>query len=120
MVVALTLHDLGLDDQISIDHMRHHEINRVDAERSAQAQVLTGDVGFGAVGCDAQARDAAVDRHLQVIDRADAGQRQRRHLGSFEARTAQILFVAVGGEAIIDRCAAEAVSVRHLDQRDPA
>ena len=42
--------------------------------------VLLGDVGLGAVRGDADGGDAAVLRHVQVVDRADAGQQQRRDL----------------------------------------
>ena len=55
----------------------------------------------------------------QVVDGADARQEQRRDLGALQPRDhgAQVLLVGVRGKAVVDRGAAEAVAVRHLDER---
>jgi hypothetical protein len=50
------------------------------------ADVLLGDIGLGAVGGHADRVHAQSVRHLQVVDRADAGQQQRRDLGLLHQR----------------------------------
>ncbi|MNE55858.1 hypothetical protein D3C80_1507230 [compost metagenome] len=100
--------------------MAHHqEADGVDAHLGGHADVLLGDVGLGAVGGDADGRHAAVHRHLQVVDRADARQQQGGHLGLLELRDhrAEVFLVAVRREAVVDRTTAQAVAVGDLDQR---
>ena len=48
----------------------------VHAELAGGGDVLSGDVGLGAVGRDADRPDAEVVGVLEVVDRADAGQQQ--------------------------------------------
>ena len=120
-VRAVAFHQPGLREQLSrFDHVRHHEeADGVESELARERDVLLGDVRLGAMRGDADGGDAAVLREVQVLDRADTGQQQRRDLGSGELRdhTAQVLLVAVRRESVVDRGAAQAVAVSDLDQR---
>lgn len=71
------------------------------------------------MGGDADGLHADVVRHAQVVDGADAGQQQRGHARvlQFAQHRAQVLLVAVGGKAVVDRGAAQAIAVGHFDQR---
>ena len=84
-----------------------------------RCDVLLGDVRLGAVGCDAHGRHAALVGQLQVLDGADPRQQQGGHPGALELRDhrAQVFLVAVRRKAVVDRGAAQAVAVRHLDER---
>ncbi|MCY1442278.1 hypothetical protein D9M71_586420 [compost metagenome] len=100
--------------------MRHHqEADGIQAHLAGHADVLLGDVGLGAVGRHANGGYAAAVGHLQVLDRADAGQQQRRYLGLLELRNhrLKIFAVAVRREAIVDGRAAQAVAMGDFDQR---
>ena len=120
-VGAIAFHQPGLLHQaFGAVHVRHHQkTDGVHAQLARVADVLLGDVGFGAVGGDANRRHPQLMRHLQVLDGADARQQQRRDLGLLHERDhrAEVFLVAVGREAVVHRAATEAVAVGDLDQR---
>ncbi|MNE57994.1 hypothetical protein D3C80_1529980 [compost metagenome] len=83
--------------------------------------VLLADIGLGTVGGHPQGAHAQAMGHFQVFHRADARQQQRRHLGLLHQRDhrRQVGLVTVRREAIVDRAAAQAIAMGHLDQRHP-
>jgi hypothetical protein len=63
---------------LGVDHVGHHqEAHGLHAHLAAHADVLSRDVGLRAVGRHAEAADTAVCGHPEVVDGADAGERQR-------------------------------------------
>ena len=121
-VGAVALHQLGLHDQLARARScaPSSGSRRCRCPACATADVLRGDVGLGAVRGDAHRADAAVDRHAQIVDGADAGQQQRRDLARCFSRgiTARRYSSSrVAREAVVDRRAAQAVAVGDLDQR---
>jgi len=57
---------------------QHEEVGHVHSELAGLADVLDRDVRLGAVSRDADRRDAEVVSSLEILDRADARQQQRR------------------------------------------
>ena len=84
--VRLVLHDLAkaeqrlADQRFHVGHVRHHqEADRIHAQLAAEANVLFGHVGFGAVRGDVDAARAAVRRHAQFVERTDPRHVQHRY-----------------------------------------
>ncbi|MNY55986.1 hypothetical protein D3C86_1920150 [compost metagenome] len=64
--------------------MTHHqETHGVHAQRARVFDVLSGHVGFGAVGGHAHGASAGVVSGLEVMNRSDTGQQQYGDLGIF-------------------------------------
>lgn len=101
--------------------MAHHEeADGIHVELAGHGDVLLGDIGLGAVGGDTDGVDAEFARHLEVIDGANARQQQGRDLGLLHLGNdgAEVFFVGMGREAVVDRGTTEAVAVGDFDQRD--
>lgn len=80
---AVRLHELRLlGEQWGRRHVAHHqEARHVHAELACELDVLRRDICLGAVRCDANRADTEVVRPFELVDRADAGQQQRREPG---------------------------------------
>ena len=121
-VGAVVLHQLGLGGQrIRGDHVAHHqEAGDVHAEVARGPDVLAGDVGLGAVGRDANRAHPDGMGVLQLVDGADAGQKERGELGVGHdiGHRLDPLPVGVGAEAVVEAGAVQPVAVRHLDGVD--
>ena len=81
--------------------------------------MLFGNVRFRAVRGYTQRGHAAVMRHAQVFHGADARQQQCGNARTLQARNdaAQIFFVRVHREAVVHGSTAEAVAMRHFNER---
>jgi hypothetical protein len=115
-------HDPGLlTDGIGTDQMGHHqEPDGGHADVSGQAEVLWGDVGFGAVGRHTDQLCAEVPGPQQIVLRADPRQQE-------DGQPARGEYVGGGGDqlqlvdqrqAVVERRTAEAVAVADLDPGD--
>jgi hypothetical protein len=82
--------------------------------------VLLADIRLAAVCGNPKRPHAEVRCHPNVLDGADPRQQERRDLRPLHPQNdgLQVLLVRVEREAVGHRRAAEAVAVRHLDQRD--
>jgi hypothetical protein len=114
-------HDPGLprEDLRRLAVRHHQEADGLKADAAGYLEMLDGDVRLGAVGGDPADRGAVVGRLADVFRDAKAGQHQERDLGLLRGRHGrgdQVL-VRHGAEAVVERRAAEAVAVRHLDDR---
>ena len=122
-VGAIALHQQPLAHQLfGAGHVGHHqEADGVQAQFTRLGDVLLRDIGFGAVGGDADGGDAQILGHQQMLDSADTGDQQRRHFGALHQRDHgfQVFLVGVGRKAVVDRATAEAVAVRDFNQRHP-
>jgi hypothetical protein len=122
-VGAVGFQELGLcRDRLRRRHVTHHqESDGVEAELARDREVLLGDVGFGAVGGDADHSRSRIHRDPQIVDRADARNEQHGDPRALHPRNhgSQVFLVRMPGKTIVDRAAAEAVPVRHFDQRNP-
>ncbi len=120
-VGAVAFHQLALGSQaFGAVHVRHHqEAHGVHAQVAGVGDVLFADIGLGTVGGHPQGTHAQAVGHLQVLDRADAWQQQRRDLGLLHQRNhrRQVGLVTVRWEAVVDRAAAQAIAVGDFDQR---
>ena len=98
--------------------MAHHEeAGHVHAEIAGDADMLLRNVGFGAVGRDANRTHTKVIGALQFLDGADAGQDQRgedRLVQHFRYRF-DPLPIGVGAEAIVEARTRKAVAMRDFD-----
>ena len=115
-------HDPGLLGEhlgrLGVAH--HQEADGLQAELAGQAEVLDRDVRLGAVGGDPADLAAVVLRGADVVLGADAGEHQERDLGPLRGlgRDLDQLLLGRLREAVVERRAAEAVAVGHLDHRD--
>ena len=114
-------HDAGLLGEhlggLGVAH--HEEADGLQAQLSGVPEVLDGDVGLGAVGGDAADRSAVVASRENVVLYPQAGQGEERDLGLLGGlrRDLDELLVVGLGEAVVERRAAETVTVRDLDDR---
>ena len=98
----------------------HEEADGFEAEVAGVAEVLDGDVGFGAVGGDAADGGAVVLGDLDVFFDADAGQHEERDfgvLGCVGGDGDEFLFGGFG-ESVVEGGSAEAVAVGDFDDGD--
>ncbi len=107
-VGAVAFHQPGLLDQpFGAVHVRHHqEADGVQPSLRAATMCCSRHVGLGAMRGHADGVHAQFVRHLQVVDRADAGQQQGRDLALLQQRDhgAEILLIAVRRKAVVHRC----------------
>ena len=82
--------------------------------------MLLRDVGFGAMGGDADRAHAKVIGMLQVMDGADAGQQQSGEFGVLDDAGHRFDPVPIGmrTETVIETGAFQAVAMRYLDRVD--
>ena len=118
-LTASVRHDAGLRRQrLGLACVGHHEeAHRLQSELACQTEVLYRDVGLGAMGRDANDRDARVGEVLDVVLRADSRQHQRGDLrsgGGLDGGLHEQAFVGER-EPVVVRRPAEAVAVSDLD-----
>ena len=122
-VGSVTLHQPRLLHQrVGRAGVRHHEkADGFQAQFLGQAEVLFGNVGFGALGRDPHNACAPAGRFAQILLRADAGDQQNGDLrpgtGSAGLRD-QVPFVD-SREAVLHGRAAQSVTVRDFNHRNP-
>lgn len=121
-VCAVGLHELGLPGQLfGRSHVAHHqEAGHVHAQFACGRDVLSRDVGLGAMGSHANGADSKTRRAFQGLDGADARQKQRRQPGSFELWRCGFdpLPVGVRAGSIGQRAACESVAMGNFDGVD--
>jgi len=121
-VRPIAFHELRLRRQrVGRAHMAHHqEAQDIHAEFARGLDMLLRDVGLGAMGCDANRPHAHAIGSLQIVDRADARQEQRRQLrmGQHLGDRADPVPVGMGPEAVVEARAREPVAMRDLDRVD--
>ena len=119
---AIVLHEQSLFDQgLDRGHVGHHqEADCVHSELAAKADMLFGHIRLGAMGRDVDAASAAVGGHAQLVERADAGHVQHRNNRILHPRCdcCDVFLVAVQASPVVERGAAETITMRHLQQRD--
>ena len=119
-VRSVRLHEFGLARQLGRRrHVRHHQKSGdVEAELPRLLHMLAGDVGFGAMRGDPYRAGAGVDRAIQILDRADAGDQQHRHLGSPDGagHRGDPLDVGVRAGTVIEARPCQAVAMTDLDR----
>ena len=98
----------------------HEEADGLEPQGLGDLDVLLGDVGLRAVRGDTGDLDAHLVDLAQVVGEADAGQQQARDLGVLRhlAGLRDELLLRDGGEAVVERRAADAVTVGDLDHGD--
>ena len=96
----------------------HQEADGIHLQLAGHRDVLFGDIRFGTVGGNTNGIDAQFACHLQVIDGTDTRQQQSRDLGLLHLRDdgAKVLFIGMGRETVVDRGAAQTVTVGDFDQ----
>ena len=95
----------------------HEEADGLHAERPGRTEVLDRDVGLGAVGRDPGDRGAGRVGVLQLVHRAEAGEHEDGDpgLGGLVDGRRDELHLVDLGEAVVEARAAQAVTVRDLD-----
>ncbi|MNZ77218.1 hypothetical protein D3C78_957470 [compost metagenome] len=116
---AVGLHQLALlgDAGRVVEVGHHQEARGVHAQLAGEGDVLRRGVRLGAVGGHVHAARAAVIGRLQFLHGAQARNQQHRDLGLLHLRSdgADVFLVAVRGEAVLQRVAAQARAVGDLD-----
>ena len=100
------------------NHMAHHEeAGDVHAEIAGNADMLFGDVGFGAVRRHADRSDAKIIGAPQFFHRADAGQDQRGQNGFGEdvGNGLEPFPIGVCAKTIVEAGTGQTIAVRHFD-----
>ena len=100
---------------------QHQEPDRLHAQVTRRGEVLDRHVRLGAVGGDPGHRRARLARLAQVLDGADAGEQQHRDPRGprlVDGRPDQRDLVDQR-EAVVERRAAQPVTVRYLDDLHP-
>jgi hypothetical protein len=98
----------------------HEEPGGLHAQVAGGGEVLRRDVRLGAVGGHAHHARTRVAGPLEVLDRADPGHEEHRdrRLLRLLAGGRDELHLVGAGEAVVERAAAQAVAVGHLDHLD--
>ncbi len=103
-------------------HVAHHqEAHRVHPKRPRVLDMLSRDIRFGAVGCHSHHARPRVIRFAQVMQCADAGDEQCRHLRTLHSacHRGDPLVVGMRPEAIVEAGSSEAVTVCYFDAVHP-
>ncbi len=71
------------------------------------------------MGGDTDGAHPTVLGHVQMVDRADAGDEQRRDARLFHVRHhgLQVFIILVGWKTVVDRRTAETIAMGHFDER---
>lgn len=121
-VGAVRLHELGLPgERGGFVHVRHHqEAGDVQAELAGVGDVLSRDVGLGAVCGYADGPHAQLERALELADGADPGEQERGQAGPVDGgrRRLDPLPVGIAAGAVGEAAAGQSVAVGHLDGVD--
>ena len=119
---AVTFHQLGLLGQrFRAGHVAHHQEARdVHAQVARRLDVLLADVRFGAVGRDAHRTHTQLISVLQIVDCADAGQKEGGQHRVFQhfGHGADPVPIGVGAKAVVEAGALQAVAVGDFDRVD--
>ena len=120
---AVALHQSRLGRKIAgCRHVRHHQEARdIHVERPGGLDMLSGDVGFRAVGGDAHRAHPEAGCLAQMVDRSDTGQQKRRQFRPLAGggRRLDPCPVAIRAETVIQRRTGKPVAMRDLDRIDP-
>ena len=114
-------HDSGLlrEDLRRLGVAHHEEADGLQADLAGVAEVLDRHVGLGAVSGDTTDLAAVVTRSENVVLDSDPGEGEEsdlRVLRGLRGGLDELLLVG-SAEAVVERSAAEAVAVGHLDDR---
>ena len=119
---AVAFHQLGLlGERLGRGDVAHHQRARdVHAQPACIFDVLARDIGLGAVRRHTDGPHAHLIGVLQIVDRADAGEQQRRQHAVFQylGNRADPVPIGMRAKPVIEAGALQPIAMRHLDRID--